>query len=180
MLFLETTRLLFRSHEPHDEPAFVQMHTDPEVRRYVGGQPWPLEKAIARFHNQYLGHPTDTYGLWATILKSEGRYIGACGLTAPPDQPAIKLGYYIARPYWGQGLASEACRAFLDFGFARLQLPRICADVDSRHEVSKHILEKFGFHCVSQEVIAANGRVICWYELPNPNQSKSASTPFSS
>lgn len=80
--FLETERLLFRSHEAADEADFVRMQTDSEVRRYVGGQGWSLEKALYRFRNQYLGQPTETYGLWATILKEEGRYIGCCGLRA--------------------------------------------------------------------------------------------------
>jgi hypothetical protein len=38
VIFFETTRLLFRSHEGRDEEEFIRMHTDPEVRRYVGGQ----------------------------------------------------------------------------------------------------------------------------------------------
>jgi hypothetical protein len=41
MIFLETERLLFRTHEAKDEADFVGMHTDAAVRRYVGGQPWP-------------------------------------------------------------------------------------------------------------------------------------------
>lgn len=75
MIFLETERLLFRTHEARDEADFIGMHTDPEVRRYVGGQAWPLEKAQHRFRNEYLGRPTETYGLWAAILKEEGKYM---------------------------------------------------------------------------------------------------------
>lgn len=60
MIFLETERLLFRSHEAGDEADFVSMHTDPEVRRYVGGQAWPLEKARNRFREEYLGRPDET------------------------------------------------------------------------------------------------------------------------
>jgi hypothetical protein len=54
MIFLETNRLLFRTHEPQDEADFIRMHTDPEVRRYVGGSAWPVEKAVARFRGSYL------------------------------------------------------------------------------------------------------------------------------
>jgi RimJ/RimL family protein N-acetyltransferase len=165
MIFLETNRLLFRSHEPQDEDEFVKMHTDPEVRRYVGGRAWPLEEAIRRFRNGYLARPDETYGLWATIFKEEQKYIGACGLAAPPDPPVPFLGYYIARPYWGRGIASEASRAFLEVGFGRLGLDRILADVQKGHGASEHILLKFGFRFVSQEEIQASGRIICIYEL---------------
>jgi len=165
VIFLETERLLFRSHEPQDEEEFVKMHTDAEVRRYVGNRAWPVEEALRRFRNGYLERPNETYGLWATILKEEQKYLGACGLAFPPNQPAPALGYYIARPYWGRGLASEASLAFLGVGFGRLGLPRILADVEKGHGASEHILQKFGFQFVSQEEFPATGRVICLYQL---------------
>ena len=90
MIFLETERLMFRTHEAADQDDFVRMHTDPEVRRYMGGQGiagWPVEKALERFKSQYLGKPTETYGLWATILKAEMKIIGRCGQRAGNDEP---------------------------------------------------------------------------------------------
>lgn len=165
MIFLETRRLLFRTHEPGDEEDFIRMHTDAEVRRYVGGQAWPVEKARDRFRNQYLGEPSRTYGLWATVLKEEQRYIGCCGLRDAPEEKAAYLGYYIARPYWARGLASEASAAFIEIGFAGLGLPRLLADVDEGHAASRHILEKFGFRMVLREEIAGGARVLVFYEL---------------
>ncbi len=88
MILLQTKRLLFRSHSAEDEDDFVRMQMDPEVRRYVGGQGWPLEKARDRFRKQYLGRPTRTYGLWATVLKEEERYVGCCGLRPGPERSA--------------------------------------------------------------------------------------------
>lgn len=172
MIYLETKRLLFRSHEPQDEPEFVKMHTDPEVRRYVGGRPWPVEEAQRRFRDGYLGGPNETYGLWATILKSEQRYIGACGINSPPNQDRQVLGYYIARPYWGRGLASEASQAFLEDGFARLGLYRVSADVEKGHAASEHILRKFGFRHVSDEQIPNSPRIISLYELSREDWEK--------
>jgi hypothetical protein len=113
MLFLETERLYFRSHEPQDETAFVRMQTDPEVRKPVGGQLWLLEKALTRFRKDYLGHPTEVFGLWATILKSPGSYIGCCGLRASSPDANVFLAFYIAKPFWRQGFGSEAARAFM-------------------------------------------------------------------
>ena len=108
------------------------MHTDPEVRRYVGGH---------RFR-EYLGRPTETYGLWATILKEERRYIGCWGLRAAPGGKAAHLGYYFARAYWGRGLASEASRAFIDFAFTRLGLVKVVADVQEGNLASEtHLAE---------------------------------------
>ncbi len=168
MILLDTERLLFRSHEAKDEADFVQMQTDPEVRRFVGGQAWPVEKARYRFRNQHLGKPTKIYGLWATVLKEEGKYIGCCGLRADRDKGAAHLGYYFARPYWRRGFATEACTAFLDVAFNRLHLLRVLADVQQGNAASVHILEKFGFKYVSRE-IAASLRIILLYELARAN-----------
>ena len=165
MIFLETDRLLFRSHEPQDEPAFIAMHTDPEVRRFVGDQPWPLEKAQLRFRNEYLGKPNDTHGLWATILKEEGNYIGSCGLRAGDHSTEAHLGFYLAQPYWRRGLASEACNALIEFAFTRLGLLRLLADVQKGNAASEHILHKLGFKYFNQQVIPANGRILHFYEL---------------
>ncbi len=166
MIFLETERLLFRTHEVRDEADFVGMHTDAEVRRYVGGQAWSLEKAQHRFRNEYLGKPTETYGLWATILKEEGRYIGCCGLRR--DRKVAHLGYYIAQPYWRRGFATEAAKALIDVAFTRLRLMRLLADVDEGNAASRHILQKLGFEYVSREEIPTSGRTILLYELCRP------------
>ena len=165
MIFLETARLLFRPHEADDETDFVNMHTDAEVRRYVGGQAWPVEKARSRFREQYLGRPAETYGLWATVFKEEGKYIGSCGLGAPAKGVGASLGYYLSRPYWGRGLGSEASRAFIDVAFTRLGLESVEADAEEGNTASEHILRKCGFKYVRRELIPGRGRIINFYEL---------------
>jgi ribosomal-protein-alanine N-acetyltransferase len=172
VIFMETQRLLFRTHEPQDEPDFISMHTDPEVRRYVGGRAWPLEKARARFREEYLGRPKETYGLWATILKEEKKYIGCCGLRAGDKKGEAHLGYYLAQPYWGRGFASEASLAFIGVAFTRLRLVRLLADVEKGNDASEHILQKFGFKYISREEIPASGRVINLYELTRSKWEK--------
>jgi RimJ/RimL family protein N-acetyltransferase len=112
---LETDRLVFRTHEPRDEDAFVRMHTDPEVRRYVGGRAWSQDEAISRYRSQFLNEPHSKYGLWAAIFKADNAYAGMSGLSG--TRSALRLGFYFARAYWGIGLASEAARAFVRFGF---------------------------------------------------------------
>jgi ribosomal-protein-alanine N-acetyltransferase len=165
MIFLESERLLFRSHEAGDEADFVSMHTDAEVRRYVGGQAWAVEKARSRFREQYLGQPMETYGLWATVFKEEGKYIGSCGLRAPGNRMGASLGYYLARPYWGRGLASEASRAFIDVAFTWLGLSFVEADAEEGNAASEHILRNCGFKYVRRETIPGRGRIINLYEL---------------
>jgi [ribosomal protein S5]-alanine N-acetyltransferase len=165
MTFLETERLLFRQHQLEDEADFIRMHMDREVRRYAGGQGWPKEKAEFRFRNEYLGRPTETFGLWATILKEESKYIGCCGLRASENEREAYIGYYLARPYWRRGLATEASQAFLDLAFTRLRFNRVLADVEQGNAPSECILKKFGFDYLTREEIPISGRVIITYEL---------------
>jgi ribosomal-protein-alanine N-acetyltransferase len=165
MAFLETPRLLFRAHQASDEEHFIQMQMDPEVRRYVGGRPWLREEALQRFRGQYLGKPLDTSGLCATVLKSEDRYIGYCGLRYDSFEPkSAHIGYYLARPYWGCGLATEATSAFINLAFSILGLNELLADADSRHEASEHILSKSGFVFFRAEHLPS-GRIINHFHL---------------
>jgi [ribosomal protein S5]-alanine N-acetyltransferase len=164
MELLRTKRLLFRTHEARDEEPFVAMHTDDEVRRFVGGRAWPHAKARERFRAHYLGQPTQTYGLWATVLIEEDCYIGACGISGPPGKRP-HLGYYLARPYWGQGLATEAVRAFVTYAKERLLLKALYADVETGHLASERILRKFGFQLSDHSIIVASGRDISHYCL---------------
>ncbi len=139
------------------------MQMDAEFRRFVGGRVLPHDEAVQRFRRRYLGKPNGDFGLRATILKEENTYIGYCGLAG--DRAKATLAYYIARPYWGRGLATEAARALVDLGFAKLKLPRIVASAERGHVVSERILEKLGFELERQEVTGTAGRVICHYSL---------------
>ena len=169
MIFLETKRLLLRTHQPEDLEAFREMNMDPEVRRYVGGRAWSREKAEQRFRDQYLGEPSDTFGLWATIFKHNGRYIGYCGLSARFDSDGnlctnrSGLAFYFARPYWRKGLASEAASALIQKGFSELNLKKIETDFEVGNLASERILQAQGFTFVEESRI--HHRVFHKYEL---------------
>jgi ribosomal-protein-alanine N-acetyltransferase len=93
-------------------------------------------------------------GLWATILKPEDRYIGRCGIYRRVDDNnqvipgEATLAYYLARPYWGRGLATEAGRALVQYGFETLGLTRIVAGMNVKNLASIRVAEKLGFQCV--------------------------------
>ena len=157
-VILETQRLLFREHEPADMEAYCAMEADPEARRYVGGQPRPRDQAEERFRRGLaVGIPPDQLALWATVYKPEGGYIGRCGVyphfdaDGKPIPGEGTLAFYLARPYWGRGLATEAGQAFLEFGFTQLNLNRIVTLVDTRNLASIRVLEKLGFHLAETE-----------------------------
>jgi ribosomal-protein-alanine N-acetyltransferase len=146
---LETERLVFRHHEEADLDAYCEMMADPEFRRLSGGPPLSREEAERSFREAWL--PPKPLGLLATVFKPEGRYIGRCGLYPHRGEGDVViageavLAYYLARPYWGRGLATEAGRAFIAYGFGERGLSRIVAGANTNNRASNRVLEKLGF-----------------------------------
>ncbi len=169
---LESERLLFRSHVPADVDDYCAMEMDINVRRYVGGYPRSRQDAERRFADQLKG-PSERLALWATVLKAEGAYIGRCGLYPhfdPQGEPTpgeAKLAFYIASKYWGRGFATEAGRAFINFGFTELLLTRIVASVEEGNEASLHVLRKLGF---TKDYVENGERTFCHFALLRPHQ----------
>jgi ribosomal-protein-alanine N-acetyltransferase len=155
MWVLESERLGFRPHEVADLEAFCAMEMDAEVRRYVGGAPRTREAAEERFWGRAMQPAEGRLAMWATVLKSEGQYVGRCGLYPNMDAAGrvaeAVLGFYLAREFWGRGLASEAGRAFVAFGFDELKLVRIVTAVQAGNAASVRVLEKLGFVLVRHE-----------------------------
>ncbi len=174
MIVLETERLLFRDHTLEDLDSFCALEADPEVRRFVGGRPRTREEAEHRFRDRFLRPASDRLRLWATVFKPDGRYIGYCGVyphfgEAGPIPGEGALGFTLARDYWGRGLATEAARAFVDFGFRELHLRRIVASVEASNAASVRVIEKLGFNPWRLEKI--DHRSLYHFELYNPRST---------
>src|SRR3978361_1292865 len=120
-IVLESERLLFRQHVPDDLEAYCAMEQDPDVRRYIGCRPRTREEAEHRF-SQALTPVKNSLAVWATVLKSQRKYIGRCGIYPHFNHDGeiiddeASLGLYIATEYWGNGFATEAGQAFIKFG----------------------------------------------------------------
>jgi len=83
--------------------------------------------------------------LWAAALKESEKIIGDCGLFPSQGKgPEIEIAYRFACKYWGQGYASEAAQAALDYGLKILKIDRIIALTDPDHIASRRIMEKIG------------------------------------
>ena len=80
----------------------------------------------------------------AITLRSDHSLIGAIGLVIKPEQDVAELGYWVGKPWWGQGYATEAAQAIVDHGFRKLGLARIYAQCFSRNPASARVLEKAG------------------------------------
>ena len=85
-------------------------------------------------------------GLWATIHKETGKFIGRCGLLpwTIEGQREVEVAYTFTREFWGQGLATEAAQGILKYGFEKLNLRRLICLIDPDNIASQRVAEKMG------------------------------------
>jgi ribosomal-protein-alanine N-acetyltransferase len=146
-IILETDRLVLRHQVLQDLDALWALYCDPEITKYIPDAPRSYEEAKEELEWHMNGHPKyPELGLWATIHKETGKFIGRCGLLpwTIDGQQEVEVAYTIAREYWGQGLATEAARAILDYGFEHLNLSRLVSVIDSENVASQRVAQKIG------------------------------------
>jgi ribosomal-protein-alanine N-acetyltransferase len=115
------------------------------VIRYIGeGQPWPELRAREFVGRQIALFADRAFCLWKLVPKEGGGLIGFCGLQPLPETPEIEIGWWLARHWWGRGLATEAARVSLRDGFERVGLRRIVAIAQPANIASVGIMRKLG------------------------------------
>jgi RimJ/RimL family protein N-acetyltransferase len=149
---LETERLLLRPWRPaEDLDALAALNADPAVMEFVAPNR-PLSRAeteaqLERFVAHWDEHG---FGLWAVVPRREPdpACIGFAGLAIPSFLPqilpAVEVGWRLASAAWGRGLATEAARASVEFGFARLGLRAIVSVIEPGNARSLRVAEKLG------------------------------------
>ena len=142
-MFTRTERLLLRPGWAEDAPALAAAIADERIVRNLATAPWPYRLRDAE---AFLAQPRDPVLPSFLIFErtdGEPRLIGSCGLGRRPSG-AVELGYWIARPFWGRGFATEASSALIDIVRA-LRLPGIQASHFIDNPASGRVLEKLGF-----------------------------------
>lgn len=146
-IILETPRLLLRHQVHSDLGDLWALYCNPNITKYIPDAPRTLEEAKEELEWHMHGHPEHPeLGLWATIHKETGRFIGRCGLLPwkIDGQHEVEVAYTIAQQYWGQGLGTEAARGIQQYGFDILNLSRLICLIDSENTASQRVAEKIG------------------------------------
>ena len=88
------------------------------------------------------------FGLWALELRATGEFLGFAGLAVPAFEahftPAVEVGWRLARSAWGNGYATEAGRAVLDFGFGEAGLSEVVSFTTVANRRSRAVMERLG------------------------------------
>lgn len=142
---ITTDRLVLRAFLGSDAMPLHRILGQEGVLRYFPStDPPPLEKVEQFIAGQLRHWEKHGYGWWAVVPQGEGELIGWSGLQYLPDTDEVEIAYLLAKAYWGQGLAPEAARAGLAFGFEWLGLERIVAIVHVDNTASQRVAEKLG------------------------------------
>lgn len=143
---LDTERLVLRALRSDDLYDLYAYASDPQIDRFT---PWThyqsLEEAHADLDEFLAEYEREGLGAWGIEQRADRRLIGIASFSPPHrHHRRAELGYTIARAYWGQGYATEAVRALIQFGLERMDLVRIEAVVLPDHAASARVLEKAG------------------------------------
>jgi len=141
----ETERLIIRKFNFADLDKLIELRSDEEVIRYLGGRRLQNAEAIEKRMCFYLDcYEKYGYGMSAMIWKETGEMIGWCGLQPLEETGETEIGYGMIKEFWGKGIGYECARAWLEYAFANTDATRIVAVADPENRGSWRIMEKCG------------------------------------
>jgi len=144
---LETERLVLRSWRDEDREVFWTMAQDPEVMRYLPAMDRGRSDAfVARMQEI---ERCDGHCVWAIEARQSDDFLGFCGLmTAPPKIGGIEIGWRLRRSAWGRGIATEAARASLAWGWRNLDCDHFISFTVPTNPRSRAVMERIGMSYV--------------------------------
>ncbi len=158
-IVLETKRLVLRHAVAEDADAVAVLWADPEVMRFMGG-PRPAERT-RKLVREARPEPI---GLWTTIERETGAFVGDCGLVEKEvdGRTDVELTCVLDKTFWGRGLATEAARALCRYAFETLRRDRVIALVDLENSASARVAEKAGL-AYERATVRPSGKVMALY-----------------
>ncbi|MEU8982555.1 GNAT family N-acetyltransferase [Streptomyces sp. NPDC048309] len=154
MTEIRTPRLLLRRWLDDDLVPLSEIHADREVMRWIGdGAGRSLEETAEDIEAWEEEWDEEGFGIFAVELLGSGELAGAVGLhvvDSPPEvADQVAVAWRLGRPFWGQGYASEAAQATLEFALQDRGLDRVVAVCRTSDTASANVLDKLGMHAES-------------------------------
>jgi RimJ/RimL family protein N-acetyltransferase len=165
---IETERLLLRLPVADDAEPFVEIHQDPEViaRKQVTltSPPGGIEVG-ARNVDRMLRHwDTRGYGQWAVVERATARVIGCVGFLKP-DNADVELGWIIRRSRWGNGFATEAARAAIEWAWRTGRIDYVMSLIGKDNLASIRVATKIGQRPEGQAICPSSGENVLIYGI---------------
>ena len=164
--FLTTPRLGFRWWREDDLQLARELWGDADVSALIGG-PFTGEAIRARLSKEIINGEQHAMQYLPIFMREGNRHVGCAGLR-PYRKKIYELGFHLRKEFWGKGLASEAARAVIEYGFANLRAEALFAGHNPANEGSRHVLLKLGFVYTHDELYPPTGRMHPSYLLRKP------------
>lgn len=168
---LETNRLILRPFTLEDAGPIFAVIGDPIAMQYYP-RSFTREDAVEWIERNLRWYENGEYGLLAVVLKSGGEVIGDCGLSwqLADGQPVLELGYHLRRDHWGNGYASEAARACMDYAFRKLAIEKLVSLIRAENTPSRRVAERNGMR--EERQVMHNGRPHLMYAATRENYAQ--------
>lgn len=147
VIILETQRLILRRFTMDDLDSLFAFYSDPDVVKYIPDAPKSYQETKEELEWHINGHPKfPELGLWATIHKETGGFIGRCGLLSwtLDGQSEVEVAFALSKPYWGQGLGTEAAQGIVQYAYERLKLSRLVCLIEEGNQASVKVAAEIG------------------------------------
>lgn len=149
---ITTSRLILRAFAGDDVEAMYDILNQEEVLRYFPPTDPPSQERVRKMILGLLRHWDERgYGLWAVESRTDGALLGRCGLQHLPETEEVEVDFILGKPHWGQGFATEAGRASVQYGFEELGVERLVGIVHVENRASQRVLEKLGMERIEQK-----------------------------
>ncbi|MFD0738342.1 GNAT family N-acetyltransferase [Lysobacter koreensis] len=140
---LETNRLLLRLPQLQDFDGYAELLGDEEAARHIGGK-LPRAAAWRRFLQMPGAWAIQGFAMFSVVEKSSGHWIGQMGPWHPEGWPGTEVGWAFKRSAWGQGYATEAGIAAIDWTFEHLGWDEVIHSIDPDNRASQLLAQRLG------------------------------------
>ena len=146
-MIMETDRILLRHWQDSDADVLYEYAKEPEVGERAGWPPHNSREQSLEIIRTVFNNPTT----WAIVLKETERVVGAmgygpscdCSLPSRDGEPTV--GYWVGKPYWGNGICTEALRLMIDHIRKTTKIPSLVSGHFTDNPASGRVMEKCGF-----------------------------------
>ena len=173
MAILHTPRLILRRWHEQDLSPFAAMCADAEVMRWIrNGETRSRDECARIIASLESAWDEQGFGLFALERRDNGEFLGFAGLSIPdylPEVlPAVEIGWRLPRQAWGQGYATEAAQAALQFANDQADIHRLVSICQIGNTASERIMQKIGLTLERETIDPTCGRPVRVYAQITP------------
>ena len=179
---IETERLILREWMPEDREAIQRISDESRITRWLAiGEPLRAGRVDGFLANQTTNQRELGWCRWAVQLRKPGLGdpkgpVGFCGF-GRKFAPDVELGWTLLPAVWKRGLATEAARAALDYGFGTIGFPQVISAVLPDNDAARRVADKLGMRL--EGTIKREGQSHLRYVLDNTDPAPRHDPRFS-